>query len=104
MPTYEYRCNDCEEQFETFQKMTDEPLKTCQVCGGELVKLISGGMGIIFKGSGFYTTDYKNASSGASSSKGSSESGSSDSSKKETETKSESKSSDSSKKNSTKTA
>jgi len=62
MPTYEYKCMDCEEVFEVFQKMTDEPLRECRVCGGELKRLISGGMGIIFKGSGFYTTDYKNSS------------------------------------------
>jgi putative FmdB family regulatory protein len=60
MPTYEYKCSECEELFEVFQKITDDPLKTCQVCGGELKRLISGGMGVIFKGSGFYTTDYKN--------------------------------------------
>jgi putative FmdB family regulatory protein len=62
MPTYEYKCIECEEVFEVFQKITDEPLKTCQVCGGELKRLISGGIGVIFKGSGFYTTDYKNSS------------------------------------------
>jgi putative FmdB family regulatory protein len=62
MPTYEYKCMECEEVFEVFQKITDEPLKTCQVCGGELKRLISGGIGVIFKGSGFYTTDYKNSS------------------------------------------
>lgn len=69
MPTYEYRCNECDELFEFFQKITDEPLKTCPACGGELVRLISGGMGVIFKGSGFYTTDYKNSSSSFSKSK-----------------------------------
>ena len=60
MPTYEYKCSQCEEVFEFFQKITDEPIKTCPVCSGELNRLISGGMGVIFKGSGFYTTDYKN--------------------------------------------
>jgi len=69
MPTYEYRCNECDGLFEFFQKITDEPLKTCPDCGGELVRLISGGMGVIFKGSGFYTTDYKNTSSNFSNSK-----------------------------------
>jgi putative FmdB family regulatory protein len=59
MPTYEYKCNKCEEVFEVFQKITDEPLKECPVCGGEVKRLVSGGAGIIFKGSGFYTTDYK---------------------------------------------
>ena len=62
MPTYEYKCSQCEELFEFFQKMSDEPIKTCPVCNGELNRLISGGMGVIFKGSGFYTTDYKNKS------------------------------------------
>jgi putative FmdB family regulatory protein len=67
MPTYEYKCNKCEEVFEIFQKMTDAPLRDCPVCGGALSKVISGGIGIIFKGSGFYTTDSKNSSSLASS-------------------------------------
>jgi putative FmdB family regulatory protein len=62
MPTYEYKCSECEEVFEFFQRMTDEPMKTCPVCAGRLNRLISGGMGVIFKGSGFYTTDYKNSS------------------------------------------
>jgi putative FmdB family regulatory protein len=61
MPTYEYKCSCCEELFERFQKITDPPLKECPVCGGELTRLISGGIGIIFKGSGFYVTDSKNA-------------------------------------------
>jgi putative FmdB family regulatory protein len=62
MPTYDYKCTKCEEMFEVFHKISDEPLKTCSVCGGELVRLISGGLGVIFKGNGFYTTDYKKAS------------------------------------------
>ncbi|HEB29915.1 MAG TPA: zinc ribbon domain-containing protein [Spirochaetes bacterium] len=57
MPTYEYKCNKCEELFEIFQRITASPLKECSVCGGELRRLISGGAGIIFKGSGFYSTD-----------------------------------------------
>ena len=68
MPTYEYKCTKCEEIYEIFQKMTDVPLKECPVCGGELQKVISGGIGIIFKGSGFYTTDNKHPSATASSS------------------------------------
>jgi putative FmdB family regulatory protein len=62
MPTYEYKCNKCEEVFEVFQRITENPLRVCSVCGGELKRLISGGAGIIFKGSGFYITDYKNSS------------------------------------------
>jgi putative FmdB family regulatory protein len=62
MPTYEYKCKDCEEIFERFQKITDPPLEEeCPVCGGKLTRLISGGIGIIFKGSGFYVTDSKGA-------------------------------------------
>ena len=60
MPTYDYECLKCGYTFELFQKMTDEPLKKCPQCGGKKVKrLIGSGMGIIFKGSGFYETDYK---------------------------------------------
>jgi putative FmdB family regulatory protein len=62
MPTYEYRCSKCEESFEFFQKISEEPIRECPVCKGELKRVISGGAGIIFKGSGFYTTDYKNSS------------------------------------------
>jgi len=61
MPTYEYKCSNCEEIFERFQKITDPPLKECPVCGGKLIRLISGGIGVIFKGSGFYVTDSKGA-------------------------------------------
>lgn len=59
MPTYDYRCNACGNEFEVFQKMSDEPVKVCPKCGGEVKKLFSGGAGIHFKGSGFYVTDYK---------------------------------------------
>ncbi len=62
MPTYEYKCSKCEEAFEFFQKISEEPIRECPVCKGELKRLISGGAGVIFKGSGFYTTDYKNSS------------------------------------------
>ena len=69
MPTYEYKCNKCEELFEIFQRITAAPLKECPVCGGELRRLISGGAGIIFKGSGFYSTDNRSTSTSALSSK-----------------------------------
>ena len=62
MPTYEYKCLECGNLFEEFQKMTDEPLKICPKCGGHVKRLISAGVGPIFKGSGFYQTDYKNKS------------------------------------------
>jgi len=57
MPTYEYECRDCSHSFEAFQAMSDEPLKTCPECGKEIRRLIFGGTGVIFKGSGFYVTD-----------------------------------------------
>ncbi len=65
MPTYEYECRKCSHSFEQFQSMSEEPLKTCPKCGGKVRRLIGGGTGIIFKGSGFYVTDSKKASSAA---------------------------------------
>lgn len=62
MPTYEYKCLECGGRFEAFQSMTDEPLATCEQCGGKLKRLIGTGAGIIFKGSGFYGTDYRSKS------------------------------------------
>lgn len=59
MPTYEYKCRDCGEKFDEFQKITDPPLTKCLNCGGEVDRLISGGSGLLFKGSGFYITDYR---------------------------------------------
>lgn len=59
MPTYDYECSKCGNKFEAFQKITDEPLKKCPECKGKVKRLISPGSGIIFKGSGFYATDYK---------------------------------------------
>lgn len=58
MLTYEYQCIRCGNRFERLQKITDEPLDTCAACGGEIRRLISGGNGVIFKGKGFYATDY----------------------------------------------
>jgi putative FmdB family regulatory protein len=57
MPTYEYQCPDGH-AFEKFQKMTDKPRAKCPVCGKAAVRRISGGAGLVFKGSGFYITDY----------------------------------------------
>ncbi|MCL1931562.1 MAG: FmdB family transcriptional regulator [Treponema sp.] len=57
MPTYEYECKSCGHNFEVFQSMSEEPLKTCAKCGKEVRRLILGGAGVIFKGSGFYVTD-----------------------------------------------
>jgi putative FmdB family regulatory protein len=84
MPIYGYRCEECGHELEVFQSMSDEPLKTCPVCGGALRKLMYP-VGVQFKGSGFYTTDYRNGGSrsdskgsdGSSGSEGKSESKSS---------------------------
>lgn len=60
MPTYEYECDNCQHTFEEFQSMSDKPLRKCPQCGKlKLQRLIGAGAGIIFKGSGFYETDYK---------------------------------------------
>ena len=59
MPTYEYECDKCKKHFDIFQSMADDPIKKCPKCGGKFHRLIGGGSGIIFKGSGFYETDYK---------------------------------------------
>ncbi|MBW2056475.1 MAG: zinc ribbon domain-containing protein [Deltaproteobacteria bacterium] len=58
MPTYEYECESCGHRFELFQSMTDEPVSTCPECGGSVRRLLGTGGGFIFKGSGFYATDY----------------------------------------------
>ena len=57
MPIYEYRCDDCGASFEVLQRMSDDPLETCENCGGRLQKVLHP-VAIHFKGSGFYTTDY----------------------------------------------
>ena len=59
MPNYEYKCKSCSQQLTKYQNMSDEPLKVCPNCGGELVRLLSGGGGVIYKGEGFYVNDYK---------------------------------------------
>ena len=58
MPTYDYKCFDCDNEFEHFQSMSDIPIKICPKCNGKVRRLISGGTGLIFKGAGFYKTDY----------------------------------------------
>jgi putative FmdB family regulatory protein len=70
MPTYEYSCAKCGQNFETFQSMRDEPYRTCpkELCRlpkwgkGKVKRLLGTGAGLIFKGSGFYSTDYRSAS------------------------------------------
>ncbi len=59
MPTYDYICMDCDYKFEHFQSMSDEPIRVCPNCSGRVRRLIGGGTGLIFKGSGYYLTDYK---------------------------------------------
>ena len=95
MPTYEYECAKCRKNFEIFQSMKDEALKVCpkEKCQmkkwgkGKVTRLLGGGAGLIFKGSGFYITDYR---SEGYKSAAKSESGG-DSGSKKTETKTESK-------------
>jgi putative FmdB family regulatory protein len=63
MPTYDYRCNGCGHEFEAFQSMSAEPLSKCPECGKpKLKRLMGGGAAIVFKGSGFYQTDYRSES------------------------------------------
>jgi len=59
MPTYEYLCQTCSHRFETWQKMTDEPLTVCPECGKHIRRVLYPA-GIVFKGSGFYKTDHGN--------------------------------------------
>lgn len=75
MPIYEYRCDDCEAQFEVLQKMSDDPLEVCERCGGHLRKVLHP-VAIHFKGSGFYTTDYGRSSKGCPPTEAAEESGS----------------------------
>ena len=58
MPTYEYRCPKCGTEFEAFQKITSKPVAKCPKCGAKAQRLMSAGAGLVFKGSGFYLTDY----------------------------------------------
>jgi putative FmdB family regulatory protein len=67
MPTYEYLCRQCGHRFEAWQHMTDEPLKVCPKCGAEIHRVLYPA-GIVFKGSGFYKTEYGGSSSGEKSS------------------------------------
>ena len=61
MPTYDYKCQDCGYDFEKFQSINARKLTKCPRCGGKVKRLIGTGAGIIFKGSGFYETDYRSA-------------------------------------------
>jgi putative FmdB family regulatory protein len=90
MPTYGYRCGNCGHQFEIVQRISDEPLKTCPTCQGKLSKVLYP-VGISFKGSGFYTTDYKGAGKDSAASSNGSVSSSEGSGETKPEAKSESK-------------
>ncbi len=79
MPTYEYKCKKCNHQFEEFQSITSEPLTDCPKCDGRVERVISGGAGFVFKGSGFYITENRSEKY-------------KESAKKDTETKTEKKS------------
>ncbi|MDQ7799154.1 MAG: zinc ribbon domain-containing protein [Candidatus Edwardsbacteria bacterium] len=61
MPTYEYECNICQHRFEQFQSIKDKPLKKCPQCGGKVERLLGAGVGLLFKGSGFYITDNRSS-------------------------------------------
>ena len=91
MPTYEYACRECSNRFETWQKMTDDPLTTCPECGASIRRVLFPA-GVVFKGSGFYKTDHGNSGSVASDNGNSTKSEKTESSKDgETKTATESK-------------
>ena len=94
MPTYEYECRACGHAFETMHSMTAPVLRKCPKCAKlKLERLISGGAGVIFKGSGFYETDYKRNRGGSAADRSSSDSKETESSKSDaTEKKSDAKS------------
>jgi len=58
MPTYNYKCDSCNYAFSIIQSIKDDPLKQCKKCTGRINRIIGGNFGLIFKGSGFYLTDY----------------------------------------------
>lgn len=62
MPTYDYKCLTCDTRFEKFQSITAPAIEECPECGGKVKRLIGAGAGLIFKGSGFYATDYRSDS------------------------------------------
>jgi putative FmdB family regulatory protein len=89
MPTYEYACSACGHKFERFESITSKPNKTCMKCAKKKAeRLISGGGGLLFKGTGFYITDYKKSATGAAAA---GDSKSESKSETKTETKSETK-------------
>jgi putative FmdB family regulatory protein len=93
MPTYEYECQECGHRFDAFQSMNDDRLTDCpqKKCDGTLKRLIGAGAGLIFKGSGFYATDYRSESYKKAEKKDSASASSADSAKTESGTKEKSK-------------
>lgn len=91
MPTYVYACRDCDDRTEVIQKMSDAPLTECQKCGGSLRRVLFP-PAVVYKGSGFYVTDYKNGGSRSDSSSSSTTSESKTETKSDTTAKTESKS------------
>ncbi|OBI09041.1 FmdB family transcriptional regulator [Mycolicibacter nonchromogenicus] len=87
MPTYSYACTECSNRFDVVQAFTDDALTTCQECNGRLRKIF-GKVGVVFKGSGFYRTDSREAGKSSSSSTSSSTSSDSSSSSSDSGTKS----------------
>lgn len=73
MPIYGYRCSSCGHQFEVYQRMSDEPVQVCPRCQGKVARILYP-TGVVFKGSGYYSTDYKGSNGSASSGDGSSQS------------------------------
>ena len=90
MPYYQYRCKDCEHEFETRQRMSDEPLTVCPVCNGRIRRVVSP-VGVVFKGSGFYVTDTRGSNAGGKNGTAKTETKSSDSSEPDKSTASENK-------------
>lgn len=86
MPTYEYTCKSCGDTFEVFQSFTDKPLRKHKECGGELQKIFHA-RGVVFKGSGFYATDSRRASSTKTASSSSSSNGKDKPAKKSSDSK-----------------
>lgn len=68
MPIYEYECLECGRVFEEFQSFSDKPVSQCPFCKGKVKRLISRNVGLVFKGSGFYSTDYRGSRSSGSTS------------------------------------
>ena len=83
MPTYEYECSKCGHEFERFENITAEPTRRCPECGGKVKRLLGTGAGILFKGSGFYQTDYRTEGYKKSAEADKPDKGSSESKKKE---------------------